>query len=175
MTMRRIAGAAAVALWMTVDGCAGPSGPAVPRRPLRIALHADPLTLDPHLRNELLTFSVLRNFYEALTAFDAGTKVGPALAESWENSNELTWIFHLRRGVHFHDGREFTARDVVWSFDRARGSLGSNVGSYLVAIERVQELDPHTIQITTRRPYPILLNKLAFVFIVPAGSPPEIR
>jgi peptide/nickel transport system substrate-binding protein len=179
MLMRRTAAAFLATGWLAIvsgaAGCAGPPAPAVAKRPLRIALHADPLSLDPHRRNEILTFSVLRNFYEALTAFDAGTKVGPALAESWENPNELTWIFHLRRGVHFHDGREFTARDVVWSFDRARAAPGSNVGSYLVAIERVTARDPHTVEITTRRPYPILLNKLAFVFVVPAGAPAEIR
>jgi peptide/nickel transport system substrate-binding protein len=154
-------------------GCARRA--AAPIRPLRVALYDDPLTLDPHLRNELLTFSVLKNLYEALTAFDAGTKIGPALAESWENPNELTWVFHLRSAVHFHDGREFTARDVVWSFDRARNLPRSNVSNYLVAIDKVTALDPHTVQITTLRPYPILLNKLAFVLIVPAGSPSEIH
>jgi peptide/nickel transport system substrate-binding protein len=172
-----VAMAAIVALAAMAGGCAkpSPSVPAAPLRPLRIALYADPLTLDPYLRNELLTFSVLRNIYEALTAFDAGTKVGPALAESWENPNELTWIFHLRRGVHFHDGSEFTARDVLFSFDCARNAQRSNVGGYLVAIDRITALDAHTVQITTRRPYPILLNKLAFIFIVPAGAPSEIR
>jgi peptide/nickel transport system substrate-binding protein len=144
-------------------------------RPLRVALYDDPLTLDPHLRNELLTFSVLHNIYEALTAFDAGTRIGPALAESWENPTELTWVFHLRPDVRFHDGRAFTAQDVVWSFDRARNSPHSNVSSYLVAIDKVTALDRHTVQITTLRPYPILLNKLAFVLIVPAGAPIEIR
>jgi peptide/nickel transport system substrate-binding protein len=168
------AGAAALAAGcLLAAGCARPSAP--PPRPLRIALYNDPLTLDPHRRNELLTFTVLRNLYEALTAFDAGTRIGPALAESWENPNELTWIFHLRRGVYFHDGHELAARDVLWSFDRARHNPKSNVGSYLVAIDRVLARGPHTVEITTSRPYPILLNKLAFVFIVPAGAPAEIR
>ncbi len=144
-------------------------------RPLRIALYNPPLTLDPHRRNELLTLAVLRNFYDALTAFDPGAKVGPALAERWENPNDVTWIFHLRPGVRFHDGRILTAADVVWSFDRARSDPENNVGTYLVAIDRVRALDPLTIEITTAKPYPILLNKLAFVSIVPLGSPREIR
>jgi peptide/nickel transport system substrate-binding protein len=170
---RALAAPLLAALFLLAAACAPPSPP--PERPLRIALFSDPLTLDPHLRNELLTFSVLRNIYEALTAFDAGTRIGPALAESWENPNELTWIFHLRRGVRFHDGRELTAKDVLFSFDRARNGPNSNVGSYLVVIERVRALDAHTLEITTARPYPILLNKLAFVFIVPAGAPAEIH
>jgi peptide/nickel transport system substrate-binding protein len=156
-----------------LSACARQRAPAAPA--LRIGLYEDPLTLDPHRRNELLTLSVLHNLYEALTAFDAGTKIGPALAESWENPNELTWIFHLRSHVHFHDGREFTADDVVASITRARNSPNSNVSNYLVAIDKVTALDAGTVMMTTTRPYPILLNKLAFVFIVPSDAPPEIR
>jgi peptide/nickel transport system substrate-binding protein len=146
-----------------------------PARPLRIALHTDPLTLDPHLRNEALTYSVMRNLYEGLTAFDAEMRIAPALAASWENPNDLTWVFHLRPGVRFHDGRELTAADVVWSIERARTLPASGFGSYVVAVDQVRARDRHTVELTTRRPYAILLNKLAFVLIVPAGSPPEIR
>jgi peptide/nickel transport system substrate-binding protein len=146
-----------------------------PQRPLRIAVHSDPLALDPHLRNEALTWSVLRNVYEGLTAFDAEMRVGPALAASWENPNDLTWVFHLRPGVSFHDGRELTAADVVFSLERARSLPASSFGSYLVAVDKVRALDSHTVELTTRRPYAILLNKLAFVLVVPAGSPGEIR
>jgi peptide/nickel transport system substrate-binding protein len=172
-----VAAVALAAGGLATAGChRGPAAPPpLSARPLRVAMRGDPLTLDPHLRNEIVTISVTRNMYEALTAFDAGVRVGPALAESWENPNELTWIFHLRRGVRFHDGHELTARDVLWSFDRARTNPASNVGSYLVAVARVLARDPYTVEITTTRPYPILLNKLAFVCIVAAGSPAEIR
>jgi peptide/nickel transport system substrate-binding protein len=167
---RATAAALAAALAL---GCARPAPPRP--RPLRIAMHSDPLVLDPHLRNEALTYSVLRNVYEGLTAFDSEMRIGPALAASWENPNDLTWVFHLRPGVRFHDGRELTADDVVASFERARSLPASGFGSYLVAVSTVRALDPHTVELTTRRPYAILLNKLAFVLIVPAGSPPEIR
>jgi peptide/nickel transport system substrate-binding protein len=169
---RRMACAAlaAAALSFTAH-CHRPA--ASPERPLRIAINSGPFTLDPHA-GELLSLSVLRNLYDSLTAFDAGNRVGPALAESWENPDEITWIFHLRRGVHFHDGRELTARDVLFSFDRARRTPRSEIGTYLVAIDKVLALAPHTVEITTRRPDPILLNKIAFVLIVPAGSPPDI-
>ena len=156
-----------------IAGCARPAPP--PARPLRIAMHSDPLVLDPHLRNEALTYSVLRNLYEGLTAFDAEMRIGPALAASWENPNDLTRVFHLRPGVRFHDGRELTAADVVFSLERARTLPASGFGSYVVAVDKVRALDRHTVELTTRRPYAILLNKLAFVMIVPAGSPSEIR
>ncbi|MGE5232836.1 MAG: ABC transporter substrate-binding protein [Acidobacteriota bacterium] len=170
---RLAASAALAALSVVAAGC-GRSEPAL-EKPLRIALYNAPLTLDPHRRNELLTFAVLRNIYDGLTAFDAGAKVGPALAERWENPNDVTWVFHLRPGVRFHDGRPLTAADVVFSLERARHNPGSNVGSYLVAIDRIRAVDPRTVEITTAKPYPILLNKLAFVLIVPDGSPAEIR
>jgi peptide/nickel transport system substrate-binding protein len=166
----RVAAALAAALALA---CTGPAPPSA--RPLRIAVHSDPLVLDPHLRNEALTYSVLRNVYEGLTAFDSEMRIGPALAASWENPNDLTWVFHLRPGVRFHDGHELTAADVVASLERARSLPASGFGSYLVAVAAVRALDPHTVELTTRRPYAILLNKLAFVLIVPAGSPPEIR
>ncbi|HVR06906.1 MAG TPA: ABC transporter substrate-binding protein [Thermoanaerobaculia bacterium] len=169
---RQLAGAAlAAAAFSFAAHCHRPA--AFQDRPLRIALNSGPFTLDPHA-SELPSLSVLRNIYDSLTAFDAGNRVGPALAESWENPDEITWIFHLRRAVSFHDGREFTARDVLFSFDRARRVPGSKIGTYLVAIDKVLALDPHTVEITTRRPDPILLNKVAFVMIVPAGSPPRI-
>jgi peptide/nickel transport system substrate-binding protein len=168
--VRAFAGALAAALAI---GCARPAPPAA--RPLRIGVHTDPLVLDPHLRNEALTYSVLRNVYEGLTAFDAEMRIGPALAASWENPNDLTWVFHLRPGVRFHDGHELTAADVVASVERARSLPASGFGSYVVAVATVRAVDPHTVELTTRRPYAILLNKLAFVLIVPAGSPPEIR
>ena len=81
--------------------------------------------------------------------------------------------FHLRRGVRFHDGRELTAED-VGSFERARHLPKSNVGGYLVSIDRVRAVDRHTVEVTTTQPFPVLLNKLAFILIVPAGSPEEI-
>jgi peptide/nickel transport system substrate-binding protein len=169
----RAAVAAAALGALVLGGCARPA--ARPARPLRIAMHSAPLAFDPHLRNEALTYSVLRNVYEGLTAFDVEMRIGPGLAAWWENPNDLTWVFHLRPGVRFHDGRELTASDVVFSLDRARSLPASSFGSYLVAVAGVRALDSHTVELTTRRPYAILLNKLAFVLIVPAGSPPVIR
>ena len=156
-----------------LQGCGRAAAPAP--RPLRIAVHSEPLALDPHLRNEQLTFGTLSNVFDALTRFDAHSKVGPALALQWENPDDLTWIFHLRPFVEFHDGRALTADDVVFSLRRARTLPASDVTSYVVAVAEARALDPLTVEIKTTRPYPLLLNKLAFVLIVPAGSPDVIR
>jgi peptide/nickel transport system substrate-binding protein len=142
---------------------------------LRIAVHSDPLALDPYRHNEALTFSLLRNVFEPLTSFDARMQVGPSLATSWENPDDSTWIFHLRPGVRFHDGQPFGAPDVVWSLNRARLPEASSFASYLVSVANVRAIDDLTLMITTKGPYPILLNKLAFVAIVPRGSPVPIE
>ncbi len=157
--------------------CAPPAEPPAPPRPLRIAVHSDPLSLDPHFKNEVLTYSILSNVYETLTDFGVNMRVRPALAERWENPDDVTWRFVLRPGVRFHDGRELAAVDVVASLERARSHPGSNFSSYLVAVDEVRAAGERTIEITTERPYPILLNKLAFVAIVPADAPAadEIR
>jgi peptide/nickel transport system substrate-binding protein len=144
------------------------------QRALRIAVHSDPLSLDPYRHNEALTFSLLRNVFEPLTSFDARMQVGPSLATSWENPDDSTWVFHLRPGVRFHDGQPFGAQDVVWSLNRARLPEASSFASYLVAVANVHAIDDLTLTITTTGPYPILLNKLAFVAIVPRGSPVPI-
>ena len=142
--------------------------------PLRLGIYSDPLGFDPHRRDEYLTFSVLLDLYDGLVAFDDHLRIRPALAVSWENPNDLVWRFHLRPGVHFHDGRELSADDVVFSLDRARRQPTNSVATYLVAVQQVRAVDRQTIEIVTDRPYPILLNKLTHVLIVPAGSPDRI-
>jgi len=145
------------------------------RRPLRMATYSGPLSLDPHLKNEVLTFSILQNVYDALVTFDAELRVRPALATSWENPNELTWRFHLRQGVRFHDGRPLTADDVVATLERARHHPSGDVRNYLVSVDAVRKVSADTVEITTRRPAPVLLNKLTFVYVVPRDAPEEIR
>lgn len=156
---------------------APPPAPQPPSRPLRLAIHSEPLSLDPHFHNEALTFSVLRNVYEALTTFGPSMNVLPALAERWENPDDVTWRFVLRDGVRFHDGRPLTATDVVASLERARRHPRTGFSSYLVAVREIRAVDPRTVELVTVRPYPILLNKLAFVMVVPADAPgdEEIR
>ena len=70
--------------------------------------------------NETFTIGALGNVYESLVKRDKELKLVPALAERWDVLSPLQWRFHLRKGVSFHDGRPFTADDVVFSSDRVR-------------------------------------------------------
>ena len=154
---------------LALSGCPKPAPKGV-----RIAVHSDPLSLDPHEQNEVLTFSLLSNVYEALTSFDAELKIAGGLAESWTSPDERTWRFRLRQGQRFHDGRPVTAEDVVFSLERARTHPRSQLASYLVEMESVRAVEPLVVEIRTRRSYAVLLNKLASVFVVPKDTPETI-
>src|SRR5690606_8388106 len=85
------------------------------------------------------------------------------------------WTFELRPGATFHDGRPVTVDDIVASLERAKNHPGSRVSGYLVAVDSVRAVDAEHVEIRTIRPYPILLNKLSFVAIVPADAPERIE
>jgi peptide/nickel transport system substrate-binding protein len=146
-----------------------------PAGPMRVALYAAPLSLDPHLENEFLTSAVLANVFEGLTSLDGAMRVEPALAISWDTPGPSTWRFRLRPGARFQDGRRVGARDVAWSLERARRHPRSGVSHYLADVVDVRVAAPDAIEIRTQASTSLLLNRLSFVAIVPEGSPAEIR
>ncbi|MEO6325224.1 MAG: ABC transporter substrate-binding protein [Thermoanaerobaculia bacterium] len=137
-------------------------------------MHSESLGLDPHFNNEVLTFAILSNMFEGPTAFDAELKLVPRLVSSWENPDERTWRLHVRDDARFDDGTPVEAQDIVASLVRIRTHARSQLKSYMVEVESQRATGPRTLEITTRRPYAPLLNKLAFCFVVPRGSPAEI-
>jgi peptide/nickel transport system substrate-binding protein len=92
---------------------------------------------------------------------DGQMKVVPALAESWSNPDENTWVLKLRRGVRFHTGGVMTADDVLFSFDRAR----RRAHTALVSLESLEAV-PDGVRFRTRAPDASLLGKLRDVFVV---------
>src|SRR3954471_9853469 len=79
------------------------------------AIGGEPDQLDPQKTSAYFSFEVLENVFDTLVAPDANLEMKPALAQRWEvTPDQLTWTFHLRRGVTFHDGTPFTADDVVY-------------------------------------------------------------
>jgi peptide/nickel transport system substrate-binding protein len=121
----------------------------------------------------------LRAVYEPLVARDNHMQPVPVLAKSWESNQDATvWTFHLKRGVKFHNGADFGARDVVYTFRRlldpkiSPGAAG--VLSFLDP-DGIQAIDPHTVRITVKRPVAELpvLTATKFSLIVPDGAKPE--
>ena len=98
---------------------------------------------DPPLTTTLPEMMVLTAIFNSLVKFDAGMKIVPDLAESWENPDPNTWRFKLRRGVKFHDGSEMTAEDVrILARSRARRSAQVDLPQEFRASHRRQYRGP---------------------------------
>ena len=122
---------------------------------------------------------ILNQVYEQLMELDSDFVVHPQLAESWESNDAATeWTFHLREGVTFHDGRPFTADDVVWTYQRLLDpEVGSEAAATLAFLnpEGIVAVDEHTVRFTTDGAVPELpiLITTKNTWIVPAGSTSE--
>ena len=104
------------------------------------------------------------NVYEPLVMFDRKGEIHPWLAESWTaNANSTEWTFKLRRGVKFHDGKELTANDVVWSvkhiIDPANGAAGH--GQLSSNVRDAVALDNYTVKFISPGPRGLLPEILA--------------
>lgn len=132
---------------------------------VRIGNQGDALSMDPHSLNESLQLSVTGNIYEPLVTRDKDLKLVPALATSWQQTSPTVWRFELRRGVQFHDGKPFTADDVIFSIARAAGE-GSDMRSYTNDVKDVRKLGDHVVEIETKTPFPILPDVFSFLYIM---------
>jgi peptide/nickel transport system substrate-binding protein len=121
----------------------------------KFAFQGDLKSLDPYSLNETFTHGVLGNVFEGLTKRGKDLKIMPGLATSWEVLEPTRWRFHLRKGVKFHNGENFTADDVVFSADRARGP-SSDVKTRLPADAKVVKVDDYTVDFILSSPNPIL-------------------
>ena len=83
---------------------------------LKVANPGDALSMDPHSLNETLQISVTSNVYEPLVTRGKDYKLTGGLATSWKQTAPTVWRFNLRKGVTFHDGKPFTADDVIFSY-----------------------------------------------------------
>ena len=134
-------------------------------KPFRWSSQGDASTLDPHGQNETFTNTINNLVYEYLAARQKDMKMGPALATSWKNTSPTTWVFNLRRGVKFHDGSDFTADDVVFSFDRARLS-SVTFKLYANQAGTVRKIDDYTVEFTTPVPNPVMAESVGSIFIM---------
>lgn len=136
---------------------------------LRTNIPADPSMIDPITYSELVAGDILDNVYEGFTGIDAEGNVIPALATSWEPlENNLGFRFHLRPGVKFHSGREFTAHDIKYTFEQLlipgnRGGLNASYLDPIVGAEAVKSgatedlegvvvVDDHTLEVRFSTP-----------------------
>ena len=105
---------------------------------------------------------VLRTVYSSLVKRNTDNEIVGDLAESWEVSEDgLTWTFHLRKGVKFHNGKEFTAKDVKASYDRLLDEENPvRYTSTMSFITTVTVVDDYTVEMCTENPAPAMLANL---------------
>ena len=132
---------------------------------IKWSMQGDSLTLDPHAQNEGPTTQVSRQIYEALVTRGLDMSIEPQLATDWKTTDPNTWVFNLRKDVKFSDGTDMTAKDVVFSILRAKQPT-SDFKEYISTISDVKEIDNYTVQVSTSKPNPILLNQLSNIFIM---------
>lgn len=160
--MRRIqlTGASALALAAALAAAT----PAAAENVFRWASQGDALTLDPMSQNEGPTIAMNGQIYESLVTRDPELNLQPELATSWEGGND-GWVFHLREGVKFHDGADFTAEDVAFSFKRAMAE-SSDYKEQVSSVADVEILDDHTVKVITKGPNPILPNEITSLYMM---------
>ncbi|MEP7199464.1 MAG: ABC transporter substrate-binding protein, partial [Chloroflexota bacterium] len=140
-----------------------PSGPK-PGGVSTWAAETDPVALNPITNSNFSSTQGFEHCYESLTAFDSKLNIVPALAESWTTPDDKTYIFKLRQGVKFHDGSDFTADDVKYTFDIVLDPKGPAIwrGNF-DQVDKVEVMDKNTVKFTTKAPFPPLLGAFAIL------------
>lgn len=129
---------------------------------LNMAYDADPVSLDPHEQLSGGTLQLSHMIFDPLVRWSKDMKLVPRLAEKWEQVNELTTRFYLRKGVVFHSGNPLTANDVKYTVDRLKSS--PDYKGLFAPFSGVKVIDDHTFDLVTDKPYPLVLEMATYIF-----------
>jgi peptide/nickel transport system substrate-binding protein len=119
---------------------------------MTVATYADLRSLDPLPSTENVTANVLLQLFETLVYIAPDGTLQPMLAESWEQPAPQSYLFHIKKGVKFHNGDECTAEDVKFTLDRAKSPLGATAQVFTKNIENVEVVDRYTVKINLIKP-----------------------
>jgi len=162
-----------VALLFPVLSCSSKADPKM----LVMVIENSPTNLDPRVGLDAQSERIDELLFDDLCTRDEHLNVQPGLAETWENPDPLTYIFHLHRGVKFHDGSPLSARDVKWTFDSLlQGKIRSTKASAYRPVDHIDAPDDATVVFHLKQPFSTLLWNVSdgAVGIVPYGSGEEI-
>jgi len=133
----------------------------------------DPVHFDHHLTLNAKTNTTLSFVHSTLLRYKVGPEIAPGtytvephLAERWEEPDDLTYVFHLRRGVTWHNkpplnGRELVADDVKFTFDRFLNEKANVLRYTLEPVDRVEVVDRYTVKFVLKEPFVWLTDRLA--------------
>jgi len=155
---------------LLLTGCGGthPSPQTV-----TMVIESSPTSLDPRIGVDSQSEHICSLIFDSLVHKNAHFNLDPWLATSWETPDPLTYRFHLRTDVHFHNGKPLTATDVKYTLDSMRnGTVITAKAGALARIDHVDAPDQATVVIHLKQPDAALLWNLsdAAVGIVPKGS-----
>lgn len=141
-------------------------------------IESGPTNLDPRVGLDAFSERIDQLIFDALLTRDDHFDVQPGLAERWEAPDPRTYIFHLRRGVRFHDGRPLTSRDVKWTFDSIlTGAVKTGKVSAYRYVASIEAPDDLTVIFHMKEPDAMLPWNVSegASGIVPYGSGPEFN
>lgn len=160
MRIRSLCAAALALLLLPLAACSGRQQDV---NTLRFLIESSPNNLDLRQGTDAQSERVGGLIYDALAKKDSHFVLQPWLASRWERPDPLTWIFHIRSGVRFHDGKPLTADDVAWSIkSMIDGTLiTAKGGAALADISSVVASGPLTVTVRTKQPEASLLFDLS--------------
>jgi peptide/nickel transport system substrate-binding protein len=144
---------------------------------LVMIIESGPTNLDPRVGIDAQSERIGELLFDALLTRDEHLNVQPGLAERWEIPDPVTYIFHLHRGVSFHDGRPLTSRDVKWTLaSLLDGKIRSTKSASYRFVDHIDAPDDFTVIFHLKEPNSTLLWNLSegASGIVPYGSLDEI-
>jgi len=144
---------------------------------LVMIIESSPTNLDPRVGLDGRSENIDNLIFDDLLSKGDDLNVAPGLAERWEIPDPLTYVFHLHRGVKFHDGRLLTSRDVKWTFDSLlQGKIRSTKAAVYRFVDRIDAPDDSTVIFHMKEQDATLLWNLSdgAIGIVPEGSGDEM-
>ncbi len=144
---------------------------------LVMIIESSPTNLDPRVGLDAQSERIDELIFDDLLDRDEHLNVKPALAESWEIPDPKTYVFHLHRGVKFHNGAPLTSRDVKWTFDSIlQGKIRTTKSAVYRPVDHIDTPDDATVVFHLKEPFTSLLWNVSdgAMGIVPYGSTQEI-
>jgi ABC-type transport system substrate-binding protein len=148
------------------------TGQGKPGGTLTFASAALPPSLEPHMQGLDIWQRRKPLVYENLVWIDHNLEPQPELAERWEQKSPTEYLFHLRHGVKFHNGKDLDAEDVKYTYERVRDPKVSPGANDLLAIKAIDVVDRHAVRFTLTGPFATFLVNIAGKYngVIPKGS-----
>jgi len=144
---------------------------------LVMLIESSPTNLDPRVGIDSQSENIDNLIFDDLLTKGDDLKAAPGLAERWDVPNPQTYVFHLRPGVKFHDGRPLTSKDVKWTFDSLlQGKIRSTKAAVYKYVDHIEAPDDSTVVFHMKEPDSTLLWNLSdgAIGIVPSGCGDEM-